>query len=229
MVSLLVFGLGGGVSIYHGISSLKTPPPLSNPLWNYIVLGTAAFFESISWRVSQNALNQQRRSDESLWRALLRSTDVTVFTVFVEDSAALAGIAIAASGIVLSHVFNNPYFDPAASVLIGLVLIAAAIVLARKCSGLLVGEGIDPDQIVKLREMMAADPAVDSVGQLLTMQLGVDNVLLTAAIRFNRSLARDEVELAIERLESSVKLLDASIRHLYLESGALKSSASRIG
>jgi cation diffusion facilitator family transporter len=228
MVSLLVFGLGGGVSIYHGIASLKTPPPLTNPLWNYIVLGAAAFFESISWRVSQNALNQQRRPGESLWRALLRSTDVTVFTVFVEDSAALAGIAIAASGIALSHIFNTPYFDPAASVLIGLVLIGAAIVLARKCSGLLVGESIDQDQIVKLREMMAADPAVDSMGQLRTMQLGADSVLLTAAIRFKRSLNRDEVEQAVERLESSIRLLDASIRHVYLESSALKSPASRI-
>ena len=183
MVSLLVFALGGGVSIYHGIVSLKTPPPLGHPLWNYIVLGIAAFFEGLSWRTSQSALNRQRHLGESLWRALLRSTDATVFTVFIEDSAALAGIAIAASGIALSHLFNNPYFDPAASVLIGLVLIGAAIVLARKCSGLFVGESVDREQIVKLRAVIAADPAVESVGQLLTMQLGTDSVLLTAAIR----------------------------------------------
>jgi cation diffusion facilitator family transporter len=225
MVSLLVFALGGGVSIYHGIVSLKTPPPLGHPLWNYIVLGIAAFFECLSWRTTQVSLNRQRRAGESLWQTLMRSTDATVFTVFIEDSAALAGIAIAASGIALSHIFNNPCFDPAASVLIGLVLIGAAIVLARKCSGLLVGESVDREQIVKLRELIAADPAVESVGQLLTMLMGTDRVLLTAAIRFKRSLTLDEVELAIERLEASIKHFCPSIRHLYLESGALKSAA----
>jgi cation diffusion facilitator family transporter len=44
MVALLVFALGGGVSIHHGIVSLKKPPPLENPIWNYVVLAIAAFF-----------------------------------------------------------------------------------------------------------------------------------------------------------------------------------------
>ncbi len=227
MVSLLVFALGGGISIYHGLVSLQNPPELGHPAWNYVVLGIAAFFEGLSWRVSRQALNRQRRQGESLWRTMLRSTDATVFTVFVEDSAALTGIAIAASGILLSHAFANPYFDPAASVLIGLVLIAAAIVLARKCSGLLVGESMDREQISNLREILNIDPAVESVGQLLTMQLGTDSVLLTAAIRFKRRLSLDEVEQAIERLEGVIKLAYPSIHHLYLESGALKSSVQR--
>jgi cation diffusion facilitator family transporter len=164
MVALLVFALGGGISIYHGVTNLKNPPPLDDPTWNYIVLAIAALFESVSWRVSHIALNEQRRKGESLWSALMRSTDATVFTVFIEDTAALAGIAIAGLGIALSQFFGNPYFDPAASVLIGLILIGAAIVLARKCSGLLVGESIDRDQIVKLRAIMIDDAAVESVG-----------------------------------------------------------------
>jgi cation diffusion facilitator family transporter len=225
MVALLVFALGGGIAIYHGVTSLQNPPTLSDPVWNYIVLGVAAVFEGLSWQVSRQALNRQRRPGESLWQAMLRSTDATVFTVFVEDSAALTGIAIAALGIALSHAFDNPYFDPAASILIGLVLVAAAVVLARKCSGLLVGESVDREQISTLRGMLVADPAVERVGQLLTMQLGTGSVLLTAAIRFRRSLSLDQVEQAIGRLEAAIKLRYPSIHHLYLESGALKLSA----
>ena len=227
MVALLVFALGGGLAIYHGIVSLINPPALTSPTWNYIVLGCAAVFEAYSWRTTQTALNMQRRPGESLWKTMLRSTDATVFTIFVEDSAALIGIAIAAMGIALSHAFQNPYYDPAASLLIGAVLIGAAVVLARKCSGLLVGESLDKEQIVKLRAILALDPAVESVGRLLTMQLGTESALLTAAIRFKRSLNLDEVENAIARLETAIKLTSPTIQHLYLESGALHASGSQ--
>lgn len=222
LVSLLVFALGGGLSIYHGVVNLISPPPLASPMWNYIVLGIAAVFEALGWRTTQSALNLHRRPGESLWKTMLRSTDAAVFTVFVEDTAALIGIAIAAAGIAVSQAFGNPYFDPAASLLIGAVLIGAAVVLARKCSGLLVGESLDREQIVKLRKTIARDPAVESVGRLLTMQLGTETVLLTAAIRFKRSLNLDEVEKAIARLEAAIKLVSPAIQHLYLESGALQ-------
>jgi divalent metal cation (Fe/Co/Zn/Cd) transporter len=148
--------------------------------------------------------------------------DVLVFTVFVEDSAALIGIAIAAMGVGLSHALDNPYLDPAASVAIGLVLIAAAALLARKSASLLVGASLDRDQLAQLRRILTSDPAVESVGRLLTMRLGPDSVLLTAAVRFRRGLDPDEVEQAIARLEQAIRTPYPSIQHLYLESGALK-------
>jgi divalent metal cation (Fe/Co/Zn/Cd) transporter len=151
--------------------------------------------------------------------------DVLVFTVFVEDSAALIGIAIAALGIGLGHALDNPHLDPAASVLIGLVLIAAAGLLARKSVGLLVGESIDAEQLAQVRKVIVADAAVETVGKLQTMQLGPDSVLLTAAVRFRRGLDLDAVELAIVRLEQAIRLTCPSIHHLYLESGALRQAA----
>ena len=102
--------------------------------------------------------------------------------------------------------------------LIGLVLIGAAFLLARESGGLLVGESIDRDQIAHLRNIIAADSAVESVRHLLTMQLGPDSVLLTAAVRFERRLNLDEVEQAIERLECAIKVQYPSIQHLFLES-----------
>lgn len=172
--------------------------------------------------MSHRELGRRRRPGDSLWQAVRRSKDAAVFTVFFEDSAALIGIAIAALGVGLSHIFDNPYFDPGASVLIGLVLIGAAFLLARESGGLLVGESIDRDQIAHLRNIIAADSAVESVRHLLTMQLGPDSVLLTAAVRFERRLNLDEVEQAIERLECAIKVQYPSIQHLFLESGTLK-------
>ena len=128
-------------------------------------------------------------------------------------------------GVGLSHASKNPYFDPAASVLIGLVLIASAALLARKGVSLLVGASLDREQLAQLRKIITADPAVESLGHLLTMRLGPDSVLLTAAVRFQRRLNLDEVEQAIDRLEHAIKGPYPSILHLYLESGALKQAA----
>ena len=225
IVALSVFSIGGGVSIYEGIISLTGTPVLTDPTWNYVVLGVAAAFQGWSWRVSQLELDRNRRVGESLWRAAQRDMDVLVFTVLVEDSAALIGIAIAALGVGLSHALKNPYFDPAASVLIGLVLIASAALLARKSVSLLVGVSLDREQLAQLRRILTADPAVERVGHLLTMRLGPESVLLTAAVRFQRQFNLDQVEQAIERLERAIKLTYPSILHLYLESGALKQAA----
>ena len=222
IVSLSVFSVGGGVSTYEGIVSLIGSPVLSDPTWNYAVLAVAALSQGFSWRVSQRELDRHRRPGESLWRASQRNMDVLVFTVFVEDSAALIGIAMATLGVWLSHALNNPYLDPAASVLIGLVLIAAAALLAHKSIGLLVGASLDGDQLAQVRRIITADPAVERVGHLLTMRLGPDSVLLSAAVRFLRRLNLDEVEQAIERLERAIRAPFPSIQHLYLESGALK-------
>ena len=226
MVALQVFSLGGGISLYHGIMGLKDPPPLGDPTWNYLVLAVAAICECLSWRVSHRALVGSDLSGGNLWRAVQSSPDATAFTVFMEDSVALIGIVLATLGIGLSHAFGNPYFDPAASIAIGLVLIGAAFVLGRRCSRLLVGESIDREQIVRIRKVIAAEPAVESVGNLLTMQLGPENTLLTAAVRFQRRLSPDEVEKAIGRLENAIRSQYPFVRHMYLESGALKASAS---
>jgi divalent metal cation (Fe/Co/Zn/Cd) transporter len=224
IVALSVFSLGGGLSIYHGIEALRRPEQLNNPTWSYVVLGISALFEGYSWNVSRKALNAVKKPGASMWQAVHASKDASVFTVFIEDSAALIGLAIAGLGIFLGHLFDNPYFDPAASVLIGLLLVGAAFMLARETGALLVGEGIGKEATRKVREVFEQDPSIQSVTTLQSMQLGPDEVLLTAAVQFRRGMRIDEVENAIERLETSVMALYPAIKHIYFESGALRSA-----
>jgi cation diffusion facilitator family transporter len=229
IVALSVFSLGGGLSIYHGISSLRHPVPLDHVEWNYAVLAIAALFEGYSWNVARGELNEQRRPGANMWHAVRESKDASVFTVFIEDSAALIGVGVAALGIFLGQLFDNPYFDPAASVVIGLVLVAAAIALARETGALLVGEGIDREQLARLKAIIAREPAVASVGHLLTMQLGPDQILLAVAVQFRRGLRIDEVEQAIERLERAITAQYPSVRHIYFESAAIRSAFHQPG
>jgi cation diffusion facilitator family transporter len=224
LVALSVFSLGGGLSIYHGVQALRHPEPLEDPMWNYVVLAVSACFEGYSWNVSRRELNKRRKPGTSLWRTVHTSKDASVFTVFIEDTAALLGLAIAAVGITLGFVFDSPYFDPAASVMIGLLLVGAAFALARETGALLVGEGIGTEATRRVCEILRADPSIQNVGNLLSMQLGPDEVLLTAAVQFNRGMRIDEVEAAIERLEKAVAAAYPAIRHIYFESGALRSA-----
>jgi cation diffusion facilitator family transporter len=224
IVALSVFSLGGGLSIYHGIEALQAPPPLTDPTWNYVVLGVAALFEGYSWNVSRKALNTTRAPGTTLWQAVRGSKDASVFTVFIEDTAALLGIVVAAGGIALGHWFDNPYFDPAASVVIGLLLVGAAVTLARETGELLVGESVDSAQLAQLRVLFEQEPALETVGKLRTMQLGPGDVLLTASVQFRRELRMHEVEQAIARLESAIAASNPDVKHLYFESAALRSA-----
>ncbi|MGZ5198431.1 MAG: cation diffusion facilitator family transporter [Telluria sp.] len=222
IVALSIFTLGGGLSIYHGVHALQHPKPMEDPAWNYVVLAVAACFEGYSWNVSRKELNQRRKPGASLWETVHASKDASVFTVFIEDSTALVGLAIAAIGILLGQLFHNPYFDPAASVAVGLLLVGAAVTLARETGALLVGEGIGREQTGKLRDIFCSDPSIMSVGRLLTMQLGPDEVLLTAAVQFNRGMRIDEVEKAIDRLETKVRDANPAIQHIYFKSAGLR-------
>ena len=224
IVALSVFSLGGGLSINHGVHGLLEPEPLQDPMWNYIVLAVAFVFEGYSWNVSRLSLNTYRKRGDSLWQAVRASKDASVFTVFIEDSAALLGVLVAACGIALAQWTGEPRWDPAASIVIGLLLVGAAFTLARETGALLVGEGMSREAVARLREVINADPAIDSVARLASMQLGPDDILLTAAVQFKRGMTIDQVEHAIDRLERAVNAHNPSIHTIYFESAALRSS-----
>jgi cation diffusion facilitator family transporter len=227
IVAMSVFALGGGLSIHHGVVALRQPEPLEDPFWNYVVLLVSACFEGYSWNVSRQELNKRRKPGASLWQTMRASKDAAVFSVFIEDSAALAGLVIAGLGIFLGHLLDNPYIDPAASILIGLLLVGAAFTLARETGALLVGETIGTDATERLRRIFEDDPAVQDVRRLLSMQLGPDEALLTVSVTFRRGMRIDEVEQAIARLERAVAAANPTIRHVYFESAALRATTDR--
>src|SRR5690606_14677761 len=128
-----------GVSIYEGWLHLADPEPLRDPTINYIVLAVAFLLEGASWTIAVREFDA-RRGGQSWWHAIRRSKDPAGFIVLFEDSAALAGLLIAAAGIWLSHWTGDARIDGAASIAIGLILAAVAMLLAREAKELLIGE-----------------------------------------------------------------------------------------
>jgi cation diffusion facilitator family transporter len=219
IVAVLIFGLGGGISFYEGVQHILHPQPLEDPTWNYIVLGAAAIFEGISFAI---ALRQFKRlaGGVPFWEFAHHSKDPTTYTVLAEDSAALVGLLIAASGIALSHQLQNSAFDGAASVLIGVLLAGVASVLAWQSRGLLIGEGIRPETARALRDIALAQPGVRDVGRVLSMYVGPDDALVTMDLDFDDGTETADAALAMAEVESRVRARFPMIKRLFIESGS---------
>ena len=192
------------------------------------MLGLAAVFEGIVFLIAFRAFQALKGEDENIWQAIKSSKDPTTFTVLFEDAAAMLGLIIAFVGIFLANQFKNPYLDGAASVLIGVMLAAVAVVLAYESKGLLVGEGADPQTLESIRELAEADPGVKKVLKPLTMHFGPHTVLLTVDIEFHKKLSAMEVEEAVDRLEKGIRNKYPDIKHIYIEAGAISTSGREV-
>ena len=217
IVAVLIFGVGGGVSIYEGILRLLEPRPVEDAGWSYAILGGAALFEGASLGV---AIRQFRRSiaGAPFWASLRSSKDPTLYTVIAEDSAALAGLAAAATGIYGSHALGMPAFDAGASVVIGLLLCGVSSLLILQARRLLVGEAVDTVMAEAIRAIAQNEPSVHRAGWPLTMHLGPDDVLLALDAEFKTGVPAEEVERAINRMEAAVRERFPEIGRIYIES-----------
>ena len=230
IVAVLIFGLGGGMSIYEGIQHIRHPEPLTDPKWNYIVLAAAAVFEGISFGIGLHAVIKAK-GKKPLWEALHTSKDPSTFTVVAEDSAALAGLALAAIGVFCSHYFDMPVLDGAASIAIGLLLAAVAVVLIWESHGLLIGEGIDKTTAHAVRDMVEQDAAVVKSGLPLTMYLGPEEVLMTLDVEFSSDMPALQVFESVRRIESAIRTRFTRVKRIYIESNpkAVQAQAERLG
>lgn len=218
IVAVLIFGLGGGVSMYEGVQHIRHPEPMRDPKWNYIVLGLAALFEGSSFTLALRQFFKDSGS-QPFWNALHRSKDPTTYTVLAEDSAALAGLLMAAIGIYLSHRLNMPELDGVASVVIGLLLAGVAVLLIAQSRGLLIGEGVRPETARDIRRMALAQASVRDAGRVLSMYIGPDDVLVTLDLDFNDGTATGDAAATIAVIERQVRERYPMIKRLFIETG----------
>lgn len=216
IVAMLIFAGGGGVSLYEGIRHLRHPAEMGDPTVNYIVLGLAFLFEGTAWTIAVREFGRVKRSF-GWWEGIRKMKDPTTFAVVLEDSAALAGIVVAAVGIWIGHTTGNPLWDGAASVAIGLILVTVAAVLAWESRGLIVGESADPEMVERIRRIACSDPAVEEVTRALTMHVGPAHVVVNLDLRFSHDLTAAEVRAAVERLEKAIKGTIEEVRYLFVE------------
>jgi cation diffusion facilitator family transporter len=219
IVGVLIFGLGGGMSIFAGVNRLRSPEPLGDPAWNYAVLGISALFEGITGYLGWKAFVKEQRG-RGVVETILHSKDPTSFSVLLEDSAALVGLLFAFVGVWAAASLGIVWLDGAASILIGVLLCLVAIVMVNESRKLLVGEGIERKGLQAIRALIKADASVEQLGRLLSMYLGPEEVMLIVEIRFRTGEAHD-VRGAVERIKAGIQEKYPRIRRISFDTTAL--------
>ncbi len=220
IVAVLIFGVGGGVSAYEGILHIMHAEDVADPFWAYTVLGVAAVFEAASLTIALRKFLREK-GERPFFEALSSSKDPVTYTVVAEDSAALLGLAIATAGVWASRNFGMPELDGAASVLIGVLLAAVAVLLIREARGLLVGEGIRRETANDVRRIVRDERYVRVVGPILSMYIGPDEVLLTLDVEFEPTATAQDIADAVNRIERTIRERYPKIKRIYVEARSL--------
>ena len=179
MAAVGIFVIGGLLAIADGVQSLRHPEPLSDVPVGVAVLLVSAGLEGLSWRTAHRQLRTEASARHlDLGEYIAVSSDPTPTTVFLEDSAALVGLALALVALVLHLVTGSAVWDGAASLLIGLLLIAVAFVLMRRNGALLINEAAPADIRERLRQAVAAEQWVAEVAELSAVYIGPQHLLV---------------------------------------------------
>ena len=219
VVAILIFAVGAGVSLYHGVGALLHPHPTTDPLINYIVLSIAIVFEAFAWYFAWREFNRDR-GDLGFYEAVRRGKDPIMFVVLFEDSAAMLGLIVAFIGILLGQITGNPYFDGAATVLIGLILGGTAAWLAYETKGLLIGEAAAPEIRDGIRRLLDADPAVHRVNELATLHMGPETIIAAMSVDFDDTLTAGRIEQSIAALNKAIKAEFPEVHRVFIEAEA---------
>ncbi len=204
IVSLMVFVLGACVSVAVGIHHLMHPEMMERPIVNYVVLAFAALFEGGSWWVALREF-RKRKGGRGYVQAAEETKDPSTMMVFLEDSAALAGIAIAFAGTAATQLLDEPLYDGVASIGIGALLAVVAWFLARENKKLLIGEGASAQLVEAVGQLARTEPGVTHFNGLLSIHLAPREVLMALSIDFDASLKASEVQAVVARLEKRIR------------------------
>ena len=215
VVAVLVFALGAGVSVYEGIIHIAHPEKAVSPLIAYGVLLVAFILEG--WSTLEAFREFKAAKGRLSWfQAIRRSKDPPAFIVLLENGAAMAGIIAAAIGLALSQLTGDPFYDGAASVVIGLILGVTAFVLAYESKGLLIGEAADPELVRSLHDLACGKSGVVGVGDVLTVHSSPDQITVMMNVDFRDDVPAGEVERIVCAVEEEARKRWPQVRRLFV-------------
>lgn len=219
LAAIFIFVAGAFFSLYEGVQKLFEGGEHHGPFWpGYLVLGVAFMFDGGVLLVAlREALQQARDAGLGLRQFLAESSDVTLKTALYEDSAATVGLLTAAIGLVMLQITGNPVFDGLASIVIGIILVLVAIMLGRETRDLLLGAAAPPRVREQIDAAIRSFPQVERVTRVLTMQLGLDSLLVTGELRLADDLTTDELEEVLQQITARIREVAPNVHNVYLE------------
>jgi cation diffusion facilitator family transporter len=206
MAAIASFLIGGCLSIAMAIAELKTDHHVSGGLTAWIILAVAFSADGISWLQGMRQARRQAKEYElTVWRYIHRSSDPVVRAVVFEDSAALIGVFIAATGLFLSEILGTRVPDALASLVIGLLLAVTAFGLARPFADFLIGRSVPPPVFEKLHTIFKEDQAVEQIVSLRAIYTGPEEVVVMAKVHPSANMNIEKLARAMDDLDRKIR------------------------
>jgi len=218
MAAIASFLIGGCLSVALAIAGLRSRHPVAGGLTAWIILGISFTADGASWLQSmQQARRQAKEYKLTVWRYILRASDPVVRAVVFEDSAALIGLFVAASGLLLSKIFESSVPDSLASLVIGLLLSVTAFGLARPFADFLVGRSLAPDQFEKLHSIVKDDAAIEQILSLRAIYSGPEEVIIMAKIHPSPQMNIEQLAHAMDALDHKIRLAMPLVADVFID------------
>jgi cation diffusion facilitator family transporter len=227
VVAILIFGISGSISVQRGLESLlySQSHHIENIGINFVILGLSFVFEAYAFRIAFLSFKKviKERGEKFNFSTLIseikQTKDSAVMTVLIEDTAALSGIVVATIALILTAVTGNSFFDSVGSLVIGLILMAFAVFLAKENKALLIGEAITRRDYKRINDIVSEIPEVNRIISIRSMHLAPDDVLIAIEVNLVDNLDTDKIESLIDTIENKVREMIpyANLSKIYVE------------
>ena len=216
IVAIILFTTGAIFSIYEGIHKLRHPAPVDHIQYAFLVLGIAIIAEALSLRTAFRKINIER-GKTGIVAYLRKSKKAELIVIFLEDSAALIGLAIALLALLLEHFTKIFLFDGLASILIGVLLAVTALFLGNETRSLIIGESADPAMLRKIRLLLLKEDSITRVIHIRSLHLGAEDILLAIKAEFSEQLNARQICILINGLEKDIRAQFPEVNKIFIE------------
>jgi len=97
------------------------------------------------------------------------------------------------------------------------VLVFVSLILARESRSLLMGEGVSPETIIRIKKIAEKDNAVEKVLNVLSTYQSPEDVVLMLVVVFKSDLDTEEITAAIDRVRSAVKEEFKLVHYIFVQ------------
>jgi cation diffusion facilitator family transporter len=217
VAAVWIFLAGAVFSIGEGVLALRGGGESGGTAVGLVVLAVALVAEGTSLvRAARQVRSGASHSRDSLGRYVRELRDPAPRIVLLEDSAAVIGVVLAAAGLIARYLTGSEVYDAAASISIGVLLIAVAVAVGAHAKDLLLGESARPEVREAIEAAALRHPAVEAVPALLTMHLAPDDLLVAANIELRDELTVTDAERVADEIAAELRETEPSVHHVFL-------------
>jgi len=217
VVAVLIFTIGGLVSLEHGIEALNHPKKLENLFVSITILSISIILESY---VLVKAVAKLRKDEKSKKKSILKllkeSNDGPLIAIVVEDFAATLGLIIALIGTILTYITTNSIYDAASSIMIGLLLMVSGLFLGYEMKHLITGETVDPNIYKNINSEIDSFDDILEIIDTKIISIGSNKYLALIKVNYEDTLTDPEIIDLNQSIEAKIKNLDSKFSHLYI-------------